>query len=482
LGWVLAQGALFGCAEGAGTALDRDALLDPESCSGCHPVQYREWSGSMHAYAADDPVFLAMNRRGQRETDGELGPFCVSCHAPMAVREGATTDGLNLDEVPRQLKGVTCFFCHTVRAVAGTHNNPLELADDMVLRGEYADPVGTSAHSAGYSPFLDRDAEASASLCGACHDVVINEHAAIERTFQEWRQSVFSEAGGATCGQCHMDQSLEAAPIADAPGTVARRLHDHSMPGVDLALTPFPEMTAQRDGVQALLDATLQSALCVVDLGGASAIRVILDNIGAGHGFPSGAAQDRRVWVEIVAEADSSVVYASGMVADGTAVTESADPDLWLFRDCMFDAAGAPTHMFWEADRYESNQLAAQVTLDPGDPRFYQTHVVQSFPRAEKEFFDAVPERVTMRVRVRPIGFDVLDDLVAGGDLDEGVRDAVPTFDIDLGAGPVLEWTPERVNGRYVEQGLFEASCVTESNLDVTADKTAASLPGACQP
>jgi transposase len=40
-----------------------------------------------------------MLARGQRETDGALGTLCVGCHAPMAVREGATADGLDLDEI-----------------------------------------------------------------------------------------------------------------------------------------------------------------------------------------------------------------------------------------------------------------------------------------------------------------------------------------------------------------------------------------------
>ena len=53
----------------------------------------------MHAYASDDPVFRAMNERGQRETDGGLGSFCIQCHAPIAVHEGATSNGLNLDQV-----------------------------------------------------------------------------------------------------------------------------------------------------------------------------------------------------------------------------------------------------------------------------------------------------------------------------------------------------------------------------------------------
>ena len=91
-------------------AFTRAELLDPQSCSACHSEQYRDWSGSMHAYASDDPLFLAMNQRGQREA--QLADFCVKCHAPMATREGQTSDGLNLPSLPTPLKGVTCFFCH----------------------------------------------------------------------------------------------------------------------------------------------------------------------------------------------------------------------------------------------------------------------------------------------------------------------------------------------------------------------------------
>ena len=73
--------------------LDKAAMMDPATCGECHQTHLTQWSGSMHAYASKDPVFLAMNARGQRETNGELGSFCVQCHAPMALRTGATTDG-----------------------------------------------------------------------------------------------------------------------------------------------------------------------------------------------------------------------------------------------------------------------------------------------------------------------------------------------------------------------------------------------------
>ena len=80
-------------------AFSREALMDPKTCRPCHRDHYDEWSQSMHAYAANDPVFLAMNRRGQEETAGALGDFCVRCHAPMAVLEGRTSDGLELESL-----------------------------------------------------------------------------------------------------------------------------------------------------------------------------------------------------------------------------------------------------------------------------------------------------------------------------------------------------------------------------------------------
>src|SRR5258705_940239 len=154
--------------------------MDPRRCMTCHGAHYTQWSGSMHAYAADDPVFRAMNARGQRETDGGLGTFCVNCHAPMAVRTGATRDGLNLAELPAHLRGVTCFYCHSVDAVQGTHDNPLHLADDLVMRGGIADPFATSAHKAAYSPLHDRQRPESSTLCGSCHDIVNGNGTQIE--------------------------------------------------------------------------------------------------------------------------------------------------------------------------------------------------------------------------------------------------------------------------------------------------------------
>jgi hypothetical protein len=441
----------FGCAVAGGagcgsakapppTTLSRDELLDPTTCDKCHADHFRDWSGSMHAYAADDPVFLAMNARGQRETNGALGPFCVNCHAPMAVRDGKTTDGLNLATVEPKYKGITCFFCHTVDAVLGDHNDELHLASDTVMRGPFSNPVANTAHTAGYSGLHDRDHLESAQLCGACHDVVTPSGVAIERTFDEWKNhTVFSQSpGGDTCGQCHMHQSGTPVPVAQAPGVSPRPYHAHDFPGVDIALTPFAQADTQMESVRTFVDTTIQSSLCVGE--GTAGITVILDNVAAGHGFPSGSAQDRRAWVEVIAYSGMNVIYQSGFVQDGTAVTTINDPDLWLLRDCLLDSKNNPVPMFWQAQNpSESYQLPGSLTFDPSSPDFYRTHIFQTFPR--QTALPAAPDRVTMRVRLQPIGLDVLDDLTTSGDLkDPTVRANMPTYDV--GNNPVVTWTP----------------------------------------
>ncbi|HWO09236.1 MAG TPA: multiheme c-type cytochrome, partial [Polyangiaceae bacterium] len=45
------------------TLLTREELMDPLACASCHEKHYQEWASSMHAYAADDPLFVAMNAR-----------------------------------------------------------------------------------------------------------------------------------------------------------------------------------------------------------------------------------------------------------------------------------------------------------------------------------------------------------------------------------------------------------------------------------
>ena len=481
--WLLTGALLAGCTATATPddppTMTRAELLDPAKCQSCHPDQYKDWAASMHAYAADDPVFRAMHARGQRETQGKLGTFCLKCHAPQAVADGLLTTGTeDLDKLPAGYKGISCFFCHSVEGVAETHNNGLQLATDLALRGPIGDPLKTSAHRSVYSTLHDRDQLASSTLCGSCHDVVTPLGAPLERGFLEWHGSVFNQSpGGNTCGQCHMPQSPQPKAVAVVDGAPIRHLHSHLLPAVDTPLTAWPDKEVQIKAVQALLDRTLQSAVCVQKVGAGARLAVTLDNVASGHGFPSGAALDRRLWVEVVARKAGQIVYQTGTVADNAVVDVGADPDLWLMRDCGYDAGGQSVHMFWEVASVMGNALPVQLTFNPGDPKFYQSHVRADFP-ANGGKLDEMPDEVAVRVRLQPVAREVLDGLLATGDLTAAVRDAMPTWQV----GPTLTWTPATATHTFQQDGLA-TSCRTETNLNPQADSVPAlRLPGCQKP
>lgn len=379
----------------------------------------------MHAYAGDDPVFVALNARAQRESNGAVGDFCVTCHAPVALRDGATKDGTNLAELPAYQRGVTCYFCHSTASIEGTHNNPLSLANDGVLRGGIRDPLDNPAHASAYSPLHDRDTRESAELCGSCHDIVSPSGAHIERTYVEWKDSQFGNGLSAlvTCGNCHMPG--KKAPAADFDGVRVREVHAHDWPGVDVALTPFPNQEAQRAAVAKALSQTVIGQLCTSPPLADVRIDVVLENAFAGHAFPSGSTPDRRVWAELVAYQQDKVIFESGVVPEGTAVAELTDPQLLLFRDRVFAKDGKETHFFWEAASYESKLLLPKPAANH---RFTHTY--------QLPLKNGVPDRVTLRVHAQPIGREILATLVESGDLEPKFLDAMPTFDVAS-----VEWT-----------------------------------------
>lgn len=434
LGCLIAV-ACTGVRENPPTLLSIEQLQDPETCRECHSTHYDEWSGSMHAYASIDPVFLAMNQKGQRETGGALGDFCVQCHAPMAVRLGLTRDGLNLPELPRAVQGVTCYFCHSVESVEGTHNNPLLLTEDGMMRGGYRDPHPNSAHRSGYSALLDRDELASATLCGSCHDLVNRGGVHLQRTFLEWKTSLFAHEGDVeqkSCGDCHM--KARAGQVSDTAEAPVRRIHSHMMVGSGSALTPFPQKDEQAARIQRELNSTVSAQLCVRSSEGQAEIEVILENSGAGHHWPTGPTFDRRAWVEVVALDDANeVLFESGRLNDGQALSTLEDTQLWRLGSQGFNERGEPVHYPWEITRLESEILPVPTEKSSERPGFIDVHRRRTY-----RYDGPSPTAVTVRVRMRPIGLDLLDDLIESGDLEPAYRELIKTYDLGFTR---LEWS-----------------------------------------
>lgn len=427
--------------------LSRELLMDPKTCETCHPRHYREWASSMHAYASKDPVFLAMNQRGQRETHSELGDFCVNCHAPMAVREGFTSDGLNMAEVPEAFQGVTCYFCHNATGLEADHNAKVTLANDQTMRGALRNPVDPGVHAVAYSNLHDRNSLKSSELCGSCHDVVTPKGIEIERTYKEYLESGYSKSGSdafESCSGCHMDVSRSDAKVAVMPGVELpdRLLHEHLWPGVDVALTDdFPDQAAQRVAVECALMNSVMATELSTDFTFRTFKFVVETQ--AGHAQPSGAGFDRRLWLEFVAYDDEdNVLYQSGLIGDQEIeeVPRDAsgfDPNFHMFRDRIYDAAGREVHMFWDAERsekypkgYSSDVLPLAVEVPGLHVRTMLVVLPNGLPKPVY--------RVTAVLKMRAVGMDVLQDLVDSGDLDAEILGRMPTF--TLGATS-MEWT-----------------------------------------
>jgi hypothetical protein len=446
-----AGGAGKGDAGAAGRPpMSVEQARDPKACMKCHPNHYNEWQASMHAYAARDPVFLAMNARGQRETNGQLGDFCVKCHAPMAVMEGMTKDGLNLPDLPDEVKGVTCYFCHNATSVDGAHNATVKLSNDVTMRGPIEHPKQPGVHKAEYSAMFNGDKLESSSFCGGCHDIVTPNGVHLERTFEEYGMSVFANpkapTGITTCSGCHMPGRNALAADDPPSGVVIRRVHEHLWPGVDVHLDDSPG----RDVLTAAVaDCELSTSISLftldVDMFGKFTFTMETQ---AGHAEPSGAAQDRRLWLEVVAfDDDGKVSFSSGQIADDEIeerpeTDPKFDKNLFMMRDRLFDADGMPTHMFWKAapsdmhlKGFEANTLPVPNSVAVGThtkTKIYPNLLIVSPNGAPK-----LPARVTARLRMRPMGLDVLQDLVDSGDLDASVLSQMQTFTL---ADATLEW------------------------------------------
>ncbi|HTU61876.1 MAG TPA: multiheme c-type cytochrome, partial [Polyangiales bacterium] len=272
-----------------------EQLRDPETCKSCHPKHYQEWSSSMHAYAAVDPVFIAMNKRGQRETNGALGDFCVKCHAPMAVADSLTKDGLNLAQLPDQKRGVSCYFCHNAVGVQGDHNGKLRIANDNVMRGPFADALESGAHGSAFTELFDDTRPEHNAMCGGCHDIVLDSGVELERTFREFNGGLYGQRpmeGAPTlesCPSCHMTgRSAAVAVTAGAPKRVA---HEHLFPGIDVALTDFPNKPAMRSAVEDCQLGLASVAFFTLDVTPPNVFTFKVET-NAGHNQPSGAAQD----------------------------------------------------------------------------------------------------------------------------------------------------------------------------------------------
>ncbi len=239
-------------------------------CKPCHPVQFRQWSASSHAYANLSPIFVSVENSVLAKTNGTSADTCSRCHAPLA----AVLDVMQISNSKRAqfaregedylgpvVEGITCVVCHRFDKRYGKRS-----ARAMVTQGDIFAPIfgptnndiqaetqkntrlalvtepgqkGRAIHER-VEPFpLLR----ASTFCGNCHSSRLPIGLHNEETFDEYRTSP-SAADGVTCQDCHMGQvpgeakGFEIAPAAviGKTETEPRRRSNHYFAGPDFSV------------------------------------------------------------------------------------------------------------------------------------------------------------------------------------------------------------------------------------------------------
>lgn len=268
--------------------------FEPSSSCGCHGGLVAQWEQSMHAKALTDPLYLYKLEKANAETDGAVGPFCETCHGPVATMAGEVATR-NFSAVGGE--GVTCDLCHQVtgRQEGRIGNTSILVNADGTKRAQFDDAV-SPYHASAFSAI-----HTSAEFCGTCHNVFHPVNGMrLEGTYDEWAEGPYA-AEGIVCQDCHMTPG--PGVTKPNPGTAAaggpERPHIYTMTfaGGNVAL-----------GDAALAEERLKAAATVelevpeiVDGGEVAPAVVRITNVGAGHYLPTGLTDFRRMWIELVA-------------------------------------------------------------------------------------------------------------------------------------------------------------------------------------
>ncbi len=266
-------------------------------CALCHFPIADDWSTSSHSRAARNEwvldLFSGTGTPGgsagyvYRDTHdpGETG-FCATCHAPMA--DVFDPGNVMLDEVTGPAAdGVSCVACHQIDSVEGDPD-ALHHLGSATYRFPL-DPMGDSTEFWVFGPLDDVTEDImsavpgehfkSPRLCASCHQYNNPDTGAPgQSTYDEWLASPWAEPGPnyRTCQDCH-------EPASPADG-IACTTNPVTRPGEQIRSHLFEGSTPSQLQSAFRLDAAAQAS------GDSVVVTVEVENVGAGHSFPTGVS------------------------------------------------------------------------------------------------------------------------------------------------------------------------------------------------
>ena len=293
------------------------------TCRGCHDQIVEQHLASSHEMSFTNPAFQAQYRKGlllKAATDPQLyedARGCIACHEPVTYAMNGPKS-VSLLEIDPKMNGVTCDICHSMTGYRGAKpqngNYIVEPSDRKLgpFKGQ-----GDWHH-------IYSELQTKSDICAVCHEAVNRHGLRIKATFTEWQESTFAQQG-VHCQDCHMnvDGFLTAGKPRFASGRAAamsignapqrERLYTHQFPGahsktqIEGAITLAIEATPQNDSQNHTLG-----------------IDVTVDNSRTGHSMPSGSADLRLLWIEVMVRIGDEPIGQPAVILEPEALDESS--------------------------------------------------------------------------------------------------------------------------------------------------------------
>ena len=415
----------------------------PETCAECHPQQFEEWTGSMHALAFKDPVYQGELNKAVKAVGHDIARQCEGCHSPVGVVTGQVKGpgltGLN----SIALNGVSCDICHSVKSHTGwqtPYHQPengsfvmspgKETADGVVLT-KYGPYKPGEDCGEGFHECVEQPLHKTTELCANCHQVHHYEsHTPLESTYREWKDGPYSVKNIA-CQDCHMVDYDTFVRSADEFKKPERGEFRHYFNGANFLLYYLLEQAAKKGGDEALAaNAHNKFEMAVSRLKAAAEVEVLpiyrdnklaelkvrVHNKRAGHNLPTSLTNIRQIWLEMtVKDQSGKVIMTTGTVGkDGELPAEAR----------LFNSDGMGDGFHFQVDPWKVISFSRHETIPPKG--YKDVYYGISAPQASG------PLSVEVKLRYRQAEQKIAHALLA----------AVPT-DIDLAATYGLTSMPD---------------------------------------
>jgi hypothetical protein len=260
----------------------------PQVCRQCHIDIYQQWTQSMMAQAYvhhwDEIEYfkLAVPHADVDPAMADAAAGCNGCHAPLAFLAGDVPP-------PRPEKGsraneaVSCDICHTIVARTGDPSfNYNYIVEPGRVKYGNREGVESPHHRTEYLEFI-RGTE----FCAVCHNEKSPYGIWVKSTQLEWKEGPYG-ADGVPCHVCHMPR---------APGRSANTAEQEHP---DIAQHLFHG--AHDPGkVRGSIELRMHPDVREIEPGFPITITVQLFNGKCGHKVPSGSAEERQLWLRVVA-------------------------------------------------------------------------------------------------------------------------------------------------------------------------------------